>query len=335
MLSAIGDAVHVLPVANSLKRAWPDCRITWIIQPVPHLLVRGHPAIDEFILFHRKRGIGALGAYTQLRRYVRDRRFDLVLALQVYFKAGLITGIVPATRKVGFDRARARDLNWLFTNDRIPARPVQHVQDQYFEFVEHLGIDPRPAEWRIRLSDAEREAQARFFGDVDQPTCAVVVGTSKLEKNWQPDGYSQILDALRFTYGLQPVLVGGPSAVEREIADRILARTRSKPIDALGDDLRKLIYILDGSALCISPDTGPLHISRALETPVIGLYGYTNPKRTGPYRAYEDLVVDGYARSPEEDYPPSMEYRDGMGRVTPDAVLEKIDLAMTRYVNNI
>lgn len=332
MLSAIGDAVHVLPVANALKRTWPTSSITWVIQPVPHALVRGHAAIDEFVLFRRRRGAAAWKGYRDLRSHLAGRRFDLLLGLQVYFKAGLITALVPSDRKLGFDRRRARDLNWLFTDERIPAHPVQHVQDQYFEFLDYLGIDARPVEWEIPLTQEERQAQARFFADLAAPACAVVVGTSKPQKNWTPQGYARVLEVLQFDHGVQPILVGGPSKVERDIADRIIGETRATPIDTLGDDLRKLVYILEGSALAISPDTGPLHIARALDTPVVGLYGYTNPLRTGPYGAFADLLVDGYARFPGEPYQPSMEYRDGMGRVTVERVLEKVELALERYV---
>lgn len=333
MLSAIGDAVHVLPVANALKATWPDCSITWVIQPVPHQLVRGHPAIDEFVLFRRRRGVGAWKGYADIRSHLSGRRFDLVIGLQVYFKAGLVTAVVPADRKLGFDRKRARDLNWVFTTERIPAHPVQHVQDQYLEFVDYLGVEHGPAQWGLPFTDEQREEQARFFGTVDRPVCAVVVGTSKTAKNWTAEGYATVCEDLQSNRGLQPVLVGGPSPAERAIADQVLAMTRSSPIDTLGNDLGRLVGILDRSALVISPDTGPLHIARALETPVVGLYGYTNPRRTGPYREYMDLVVDGYARYPGEDYAPSMEYRDGMKRVTIDGVLEKVELAMKRYVD--
>jgi heptosyltransferase I len=92
------------------------------------------------------------------------------------------------------------------------------------------------------------------------------------------------------------------------------------------------MWILDGSRLLISPDTGPLHIARALGTPAVGLFGYTNPKRSGPYRAYTDLIVDGYAAYPGEDYPVMAEYRDGMKRITVEDVLEKVSLAMEKYV---
>jgi heptosyltransferase I len=326
MLSALGDAVHVLPVVNALRRHWPDARITWVIQPVPYQLVRNHPAVDEFIVFHRRRGVDAWRSYAELRSRFEGRHYDLLLNLQVYLKAGLITALAPADVKLGFDRARARDLNWLFTTHRIPPRPVGHVQDQYFEFLDHLGVDPSPVEWRIALTDEECAAQQAFFATLDRPACGIVVGTSKPAKNWAPDRYAQVVDALETDFGLRAVLIGGPSRIERAAADSILAAAGTKPIDALGDDVRRAVWLLGGCRLVISPDTGPLHIARALDVPVIGLYGYTNPKRYGPYRKYTELIVDGYSRYPGEDYPPSMEYRDdGMARITPAAVLEKVE----------
>ncbi len=331
MLSAIGDAVHVLPVANALKRAWPDTRITWVIQPVPHLLVRDHSAIDDFIVFHRHRGPRGLRSLLDARRELRGRSFDLLLGLQVYAKAGILTSMARSPVKLGFDRARARDLQWLVTTHRIPRHPPQHVQDQYFEFLEWLGVRPSPVRWDIRFSEVERAAQSVFFDRFPGPACAIVVGTSKPEKNWHPHGYARVLEAIESEHGLHPVLVGGPSAVERDIANKILSETSANVTDALGDDLRRLTWILDGSALTISPDTGPLHLSRALDTPVVGLFGYTNPRRTGPYGAYRDLVVDGYAEYPGEDYPIDHAYRDGMGRVTVDDVLEKVAVAVNRY----
>ena len=109
MLSAIGDAVHVLPVANALKRAWPDVRISWIIQRTPRTLVEGHPAIDELIEYdRRRRGLRSWTNFADLAHYVRGQDFDLALALQVYLKAGIIIGLLPAKRKLGFDSARAR-----------------------------------------------------------------------------------------------------------------------------------------------------------------------------------------------------------------------------------
>lgn len=332
MLSALGDAVHVLPVINALKRSWPECRITWVIQPVPYQLVKDHENVDEFIVFERRRGRAALQSYRELRRRFKGRRWDIAINLQVYFKAGLITALAPAAIKVGFDRKRARDMNWLFTTHRIPPHAPDHVQDQYFEFLEYLGIDAAPIEWRLTLTPAERAAQQEFFAPLGR-TAAIVVGTSKPQKNWAPNRYARVIESLESDYGLRCLLVGGPAPIEQDAARRISDLSRVKPINALGNDVRRLLWLLDGATIVISPDTGPLHMARAIDKPVVGLYGYTNPKRYGPYRKYGDLMVDGYARDDNEDYPLNAEYRsDGMHRVTVGAVLDRVRRALERYL---
>lgn len=332
MLSAIGDAVHVLPVANALKRADPDLRITWVIQPVPHRLVFNHPAIDDFVLFRRRRGLDLWGEYRRVFRELRARRFDLVIGLQVYLKAGLLLAGARAGAKLGFDRKRARDLNWLFSTHRIPAHEPQHVQEQYLEFVRFLGVDPHPVQWGLVITAEERRAQAEYFRDIRRPVCAFVVGTSKREKNWAPLRYARLIEIARADLGYEPILIGGPSDVERDAARQIQGGLEFPLRNEQGGDLRRLLYLIDGSAVVVSPDTGPLHIARALDVPVVGLYGYTNPNRTGPYGRYADLVADGYARYPGDAYGIQLAYRKGgMGRVTVAMAAEKLQLARSRY----
>jgi heptosyltransferase I len=321
MMSAVGDAVHVLPVINALKRANPRTRITWVLQPAPAALVRGHRSVDEIIIFDRSRG---WKAFAEARRELAKHRFDLVMNFQVYFKAGIVTALAPAPIKLGFDRARARDFNWLFTNRKIPPHAVQHVQDQYFEFLAALGVSPEPVEWDLGPWPQERDWQREFMASIPRPVAAIVVATSKPEKDWIPERWAEVCDELYRVHGLEPVLVGGRS--ERELAAEriIVARAKHKPRSTLGSGLRKLVSILDASALVLSPDTGPLHISVALDRPVISLMGYTNPKRTGPYRRFQDLIIDAYG-DPGEDYPVSMENRPGrMQRIETHQVLEKV-----------
>src|SRR5690606_4435357 len=156
--------------------------------------------------FRRRRGTDAWRSYVELTNALGGRRFDLLINLQVYLKAGLITSLMRADVKLGFDRRRARDMNWLFTTHRIPPRPAGHVQDQYFEFLEYLGIDPDPVEWRLAITDAERAAQREFFDALDRPAVGLVVGTSRLEKNWAPERYARLAEALEVDFGLRPVL---------------------------------------------------------------------------------------------------------------------------------
>ncbi|MEP7381636.1 MAG: glycosyltransferase family 9 protein [Gemmatimonadota bacterium] len=323
MMSAVGDAVHVLPVINAIKRRQRDAHITWVLQPGPATLVRDHPSVDEIVIFDRAHG---RKAFTDVKRELATRPFDVVLNLQVYFKAGLVTSFTRSPVKLGFDKERARDLNWLFTTHRIPPHPVgQHVQDQYFEFLDALGIPHEPVEWHLGPTEPERVWQREFFAPIERPVASIVVATSKPEKDWPPERWAQVIDVLYADYGLQPVLVGGRSAREVAAETVIMSAARHQPISALGSGLRRLVSILDGSALVLAPDTGPLHISVALQRPVISLLGYTNPRRTGPYRAYHDLMIDAYGNA-GEDYPVSMENRPGrMPLISVDDVLAKVD----------
>lgn len=330
MMSAVGDAVHVLPVLTALKRHHPAMHVTWVLQPGPATLVRGHRCVDEIILFDRSKG---MQGFRDVRRELRARRFDLVIDLQVYFKAGIVTGFTRAPVKLGFDRARARDANWLFTTHRIAPHAMQHVQDQYFEFCEWLGVPHEPVTWELGpWNDEERRWQREFLARFDRPIAPIVVATSKPQKDWLPERWAEVSDALHHDFGLQPVLVGARSPREVHAERVILERTKAKPYSALGQGgLRGLAAIIAGSALVLTPDTGPLHMTVALDRPVVSLIGYSNPKRVGPYRKFGDLVIDAYGE-PGEDYPISMENRmDRMPRITVRDVLEKVERWKSTY----
>jgi len=279
--------------------------------------------VDEVIIFDRSKGVAGM---KEVIIQLRERKFDVLLDLQVYFKAGVITAFSGAPRRIGFNRARARDANWLFTNERIPAHPIQHVQDQYFEFLRHLKIDPEPVEWRIGPYESERAWQREFVSRFTRPLASIVVATSKQAKDWIPERWAAVIDILSEQYGMQSILVGGTSAREIAAAETILARTRSNPHSALGSGLRNLISILDASELVLAGDTGPLHMSVALNRPIITLMGYTDPRRTGPYRKFHDLLIDAY-HDPGETGPITMNTKhDRMTRITVEDVAQKLKM---------
>ena len=321
MMSAIGDAVHVLPVVTALKRHEPAATITWILQPGPAALVRGHPDVDEIIVFEKSRGWRGL---LDLRRQLATRQFDLAIGLQVYIKAGLVTSFVRAPVKLGFDKARARDLNWLFTTERIPPHAPQHVQDQYLEFLSALGVAAEPLEWKLGPWPDELARRDHVLATISRPFATLVIGATNREKEWSSQRWSQVANALRSDFGLEVVLAGGRTPRELETA-RAIEAAGARAHSTLGVPLRELVTILDASALVISLDTAPLHMAVALERPVISLMGYNNPKRVGPYRRYHDLIVDAYGE-PGEDYPISYAHRYGrMKRITVREVLDKVE----------
>jgi heptosyltransferase I len=328
MLTAVGDAVHVLPLVNAIKRADPQSHITWVLQPGPASLVEGHPAIDEIVRFDRSRG---WRAFADVRGIFRGRRFDVVLALQDYLKAGILTAIAPAPIKLGYDRKRARDLNWLFTNRRIPPHEPQHIQDEYLEFVAALGMDSNTIEWNLGPWDDERAWQRDFAKQFDRPIVSLVIGTSRPQKDWYAERWGELADALSGRYGLQPVLVGGRSNREEATEAIIMERTRHKPVSALNSGLRKLVSILDASALVIALDTGPLHIAVALHRPVISLLGFSNPLRTGPYREDQELIVNAYGDMWNGSKLATDRRVDRMQTISVTDVLAKVAIWKERY----
>ena len=328
MLSAVGDSVLVLPVVVALKRHDPSCHVTWLLEALPASLVRGHPCVDEIVVVDTKSGVRGFAA---LRRALGERRFDLVIDLQVALKGGVVTALVDAPAKLGFDRARARDLNWLFTTHRIPPHARQHAQDQYLEFLAHLGVPHEPVEWRIGPWPGERAWQRDFLAPFARPVAAIVVGASDPGRDWLPERWARVCDALNEDYGVQPVFVGGPSAREAATAAAITALAACAPVSALGSGLRRLVAILDASVLVVSPDTAPLHISVAVGTPVVSLMGQASPRRSGPYRRFHDLVVDAFTEPGDGDRV-VWERRPGrMPRIQVADVLAEVERWRTHY----
>lgn len=328
MLTALGDAVRVLPVANAIKRHSPPTRITWVLQPGPATLVRGHPAIDEIVLFERARG---WRAFLDYRRAMRGRHFDLVLDLQSYLKAGILTALTPAPVRLGYDRARAQDFNWLFTNRRLPPHASGHVQDEFLEFAAALGIPTDTVEWRLAPTSQERGQARALIGATDGPLVGLVLASTGPDRCWVIERWVEVAAALRADCGARCVLLGASSPYELTAAQAILARRTAESIDALGFGLRGLLALLDACDIVIAPDTGPLHMAVAMDVPVVGLYGFTNPKRAGPYRKFGELLVDAYG-DPGEEYAAARSYRSGrMARITAREVIEKVKLGLRRY----
>ena len=138
-LSALGDTCHVVPIIRTLQHAWPGTELTWIIGKAEARLMSLVDGV-EFITVDKRAGFGARHA---LREQLRGRQFDVLLHMQLALRASLVARKVAATVKLGFDRARARDLQWMFTNARVAPRTREHVLDSFFGFLAALGIKDR------------------------------------------------------------------------------------------------------------------------------------------------------------------------------------------------
>lgn len=299
-LSALGDITHMLPVVRSLMHAYPDCHITWIIGKTEFALVDGLENIN-FITFDKSKG---RKAYKDLKRQLHGERFDVLLHMQAALRASLISRIIKAPIKIGFDRQRAADYQWLFSNKRIAAAPNSHVLDGFFGFIEALGVTNRIMRW-----DPPIPTSAIEFAKSTIPTgkrTLVINPCSSVRKNnfrnWHAKHYAAVVEHTCTTLDAQVVLTGGPSEVEQNMAQEIASISTSPVIDLVGKtSIKQMLAVLSVADAIIAPDTGPLHMGTAVRTPVIGLYATSNPFRTGPYNDLEK-VINAYPKAVEQEF---------------------------------
>ncbi|MDT8419552.1 MAG: glycosyltransferase family 9 protein [Desulfuromonadales bacterium] len=331
-LSAIGDVTHVLPTLHTLRSNWPGVQISWIIGRTEAALVGDIEGV-EFIVFDKSRG---LSAYRELGKRLAGRRFDILLHMQVSLRASLASLLVRATTRLGFDRARARNGQWLFTNRRIRPRADQHVLDSFLEFPRALGLEQIDLRWDIPVPAAaaayvdELIPQQKRFLAINP--CSS--NRARNWRNWEIDAYAAIIDHAWERYGLLTVLTGGPDAREIAYAEQISAAAKHPPLSTVGKtSLKQLAALLQRAELLIAPDTGPAHMANAMGTPVIGLYASSNPERTGPY-LWRRITVNKYPQALAEEFGKQVsEVRWGqrvrnpavMGLIGVDEVRERLD----------
>lgn len=302
-LSALGDVSHMLPVVRTLQAQWPETRITWIIGKLEYSLVSDIPGI-EFIVFDKQR---RWRAFLDLQRALAGRRFDVLLHMQVALRASLASLLVRADLKVGFDAARAKDLQWLFTNARIAAPSRQHVLDGFFAFAEALGVRQRLLRWDIPIPPRAALYAAELLPG-PEPVLVISPCASKSYRNWHVQGYAQVADYAIERHGMRVVLTGGPSAIERHYGEQISAAMKHRALNLIGrTDLKQLLAVTARARAVLSPDSGPAHLATSVGVPVIGLYAATNPDRARPYLSadyvisrYPEAVRDSYGKTPAD-----------------------------------
>ncbi len=327
--SAIGDVTHVVPLVRTLQAHWPQTRLTWLIGRLEHKLIGDLPGV-EFIVFDKREGRGAFRA---VREQLGGRRFDALLHMQVALRANLLSRLVHAPLRIGYDRARSKDLHGFFVNCRIPARTGEHVLEAIGSFLEPLGLQQTDVRWDIPIPDEAHEFAARHI-PAATPTLIVSPVSSHHKRNWRPERYAAVMDHAALRHGWHVVLSGGPTAFERELGDAILAKMHSRPLDLIGKDtLKQLLALLQRSTLVLCPDSGPMHMANAVGTKVLGLHAASNPARSGPYSDRRwcvdryDAAARKFRRKPADALPwgTKLEYRDVMDLVEVDDAIERFE----------
>lgn len=278
-LSALGDVTHVVPVVLSLQEQLPGVQITWVIGKLEARLIGDLPGV-EFVIFDKKAG---RQGYAELRRSMKGRRFDVLLHMQVAFRANVAAALIPAKIKVGYDNARSKDLHSLFINRRIAPAHGQHVRDALASFLEPIGLEAAPPRWLIPLREHD-DAFAREHLDPQRLNLVISPCASHTLRNWPSDHYARLADYAIERHGMKVVLVGSPAEFELRFCAAIEAAMTRKAHNICGQDtLKQLTALLGQADVVVAPDTGPAHIASAMGTDVIGLFAASNPHRSGPY----------------------------------------------------
>ncbi len=327
--SALGDATHVVPIVHTLQAHWPQTRLTWIIGKLEHKLV-GDVAGVEFIVFDKALGWRGFDA---VRAQLHGRRFDALLHMQVALRANLLSTLVRAPLRIGYDRARSKDLHGMFVNRRIAGRSGEHVLDAMASFIEPLGLRQNTVRWDIPVPAQAEEFAARHLPG-SEPTLLVSPCSSHTVRNWQPERYAVVIDHAASRLGWRVALCGGPSAYEREFGDAIVEKARNKPLDLIGKDtLKQFLALAQRASLVLTPDSGPMHMANAVGTPVLGLHAASNPRRSGPYSDLSwcvdryDAAALKFRGKPAAALPggTKLEYPGVMDLIETGAVIERLE----------
>ena len=277
-LSAIGDVIHALPVAYALKEAYPDCHITWVVEPPAFDLVNMCPYIDEVILFEKKKFKslgGFLHEYGPLKRKIRPA----------------IARLGQAPVKLGM--CNMRELSDKISKPVIGPNAHGHIVERYLDVARALGCPVNEVRFTLEVPEREADLAQRIFAqagaNMANPYVVLAIGANWPNKRWPAESFARLADKL-YDRKFIPVLVGG-GLVDEQRAAEICSYSDIPPLNLVGrTNFKQLTYILQNARLTVGGDTGPVHLSAGMGTKTIMLMGPTDANRNGPYGQMENAI---------------------------------------------
>lgn len=337
-LSAIGDVIHTIPSLEALRNAYPHAHITWVVEENASDLIMHHPACDRVLVSYRKRWIKNLtqrdaightaGEMRSFLSQLRDRRYDIAIDFHGLFKSALLMGLVQAKRKIGY--RSMQELSGLFYGEKIPEEMGKHAVDRYLDFVRYLGYFIKEPVFTMGLTGGERRRVQCLLKDngIEEGESFVAVNAVAFweTKLWDDEKCAALADRIITELKKKVVFTGGK---DRRAIDNILSRMTHRAVNvAGGTTLRELACLYEMADIVVSTDSGPMHLSTAVGTPTIGLFGPTDPLRTGPYGKGHVIVSAGTPCSP--CFLKSCETRNCMKNITVEMVFEAATRLLTK-----
>ena len=333
-LSALGDVTHVIPLIRQIQTQWPECEITWVCGAFEYKFLKLIQGV-RFIVFDKKEGFKS---YLNLRKTLSKDYFDVLLHLQVSARANLASLFIKANIRLGWDRARSKELHHLFINHSVPVALMQHQQNGILSFGRALGLSQSPPEWDVPITKKARAFVEENINS-DKPLLVISACSSHKLRNWSAKNYAAVADHSIQTHNMMVVLSGGSSDIELEMSQGITDNMKYDALNLVGKDtLEQLIGLLDRAQVVLSPDSGPAHLANAVGTKVIGLYACTWSKRSGPYNflpycidKYEEAALTHLGKKAEDlTWGKKIELPGVMDTISVKEVCDKLDEVMLR-----
>jgi lipopolysaccharide heptosyltransferase I len=287
--SALGDVVHALPVAATLHRRYPNTRLDWLVEEEAADIVRDHPALGGIVVSGRKRwgrrvrGPAQLGrTLTEMWRFAADlrrQRYDAVLDLQGLLKSALYVAATGAPIRVGFAEGR-EGAPWVLTHRvTAPPQPV-HAVERYLALAAAVDATEPVRTFHISVPPHEVRVAQSILSAAPRPRIVLHPFARWRTKLWELEHWRALARTL-LAEGAGMILTG--SRDDESVAAAILAGLDPMPLSLVGRlSLIQLTAVLQDVDLMITVDSGPMHIAAAVGTPVLALFGPTDPRRTGP-----------------------------------------------------
>lgn len=327
--SSLGDIVLALPALSALRRNFPKCRISWLVRPEFSPLIENHPHLDDIIFFDRKllgkawRSPTAFGALILLIRRLRAKHFDMVIDLQGLFRTALLGWITGSKKRFGM--ANAREFGHIFYTDKISQDEDSiHLVDFYLKIVKNAGASDIDVEFLLPEDSQAADTVSRLLDECDIQSGKYVVFvpcSTHRDKCWPVERFAALAEKISEQFKL-PIVSTGTSA-EKGVIEK-LRRSSGVPIENFAGrlNLKELVVLLKRARLVVSNDTGPGHIAAALGSPLVMIYGWSNPVRTAPY-GREQCMAAGEIESRgikiKSDHP-----KHSVNAVTAEQVYEKV-----------
>lgn len=288
-LSAIGDCLFSTPVAEALRKSFPDAFIGWAVHPLSAPVLQGNPHLDKVHVVPRN---GFLKHLPKTIQELRREKYAVVLDMQGLYKSAVLARLSGAKRRIGPDRSHER-VQWLY-RELVPMDEAIHVVPRYLNFAKALGASWE-AEPRMLMPFGEGHlATIRSLLSAEgvptaHPLLAINPATSKEVKDWPAERFAQLADALHARHSVATLLTGSPA--DRPLCEQILGQMATPGFNLAGrTNLNELAALLSLTKLFIGGDTGPLHIAQASGTRVLAIFGPTDPAVLGPRNPEHEIA---------------------------------------------